>query len=136
MFNVFGVCMMLLIFSWFLRGIEWVTLMMAGGHAWDVQAGGEYPYMARYLANGHTLFNLVNALIFLIFLPFLIRVAILLSPRDRSEGDELFRLPVFEPNAEDNSRCFPTKSFRGGWKKWDLRSARHARCRPRCLTGL
>ena len=69
--------MMLLIFPWFLRGIEWVTLMMAGGHAWDVQAGGEYPYMARYLANGHTLFNLVNALIFLIFLPFLIRIAIL-----------------------------------------------------------
>ncbi len=103
MFNVFGVCMMLLIFPWFLRGIEWVTLMMTGGHAWDVQAGGEYPYMARYLANGHTLFNLVNALIFLIFLPFLIRVAILLSPRDRSGGDELFRLPVFEPNAEDNS---------------------------------
>lgn len=102
LFNALGVCMMLLVFPWFLQGVEWVTMLM-GGQAWDVRAGEEYPHVARYLANGHTLFNLINAVFFLTFLPFLIKLAIFLSPKDKTEGDELLRLPVFEPQAEDNT---------------------------------
>jgi phosphate:Na+ symporter len=102
MFNVLGVCMMLLIFPWFLQGIEWVTGEIMGASPWDTQINGEYPHVGRYLANGHTLFNFVNAIFFLIFLPVLIKVAILLSPKDKSEGDALFRLPAFDQHVEDN----------------------------------
>ena len=102
MFNVLGVCMMLLIFPWFLQGIEWVTGGIMGASPWNTQINGEYPHVGRYLANGHTLFNFVNAIFFLIFLPVLIKIAILLSPKDKSEGDALFRLPAFDQHVEDN----------------------------------
>lgn len=101
MFNVLGVCMVLLIFPWFMDGVEWVTSHM-GAAAWDVQVNGEYPYIGRYIANGHTMFNLVNAIFFLVFLPVLIKAAIFLSPKDKSEVDSMFRLPVFEQHVEDN----------------------------------
>ena len=102
MFNVLGVCMMLLIFPWFLQGIEWVTGEIMGASPWNTQINGEYPHVGRYLDNGHTLFNFVNAIFFLIFLPVLIKIAILLSPKDKSEGDALFRLPAFDQHVEDN----------------------------------
>jgi phosphate:Na+ symporter len=102
MFNVLGVCMMLLIFPWFLEGIEWITMTFMGAQPWDVQVNGEFPNVGRYLANGHTLFNLVNAIFFLFFLPVLIKVAIMLSPKDKDEGDFLFKLPVFDQHVEDN----------------------------------
>ena len=102
MFNVMGVCMVLLIFPWFMQGVEWVTAHM-GAAPWDTQTNGEFPYIGRYIANGHTMFNLVNALFFLVFLPFLIKAAIWLSPKDKEEGDALFRLPAFDHHVEDNS---------------------------------
>jgi phosphate:Na+ symporter len=101
MFNVLGVCIMLLIFPWFLQGVEWVTQFM-GAQPWNVHVGEEYPHVARYLANGHTLFNLTNALVFLVFLPLLIRVGTFFSPKDKSTGDTLFRQPVFDQYVEDN----------------------------------
>jgi phosphate:Na+ symporter len=101
MFNVLGVCMVLLIFPWFMQGVEWVTAHM-GAAPWATQVNGEFPNIGRYIANGHTVFNLVNALFFLVFLPFLIKAAIWLSPKDKEEGDALFRLPVFDNLVQDN----------------------------------
>lgn len=102
MFNVLGVCIMLAIFPYFLQGIEWVSMNVTGAQPWDTQIGGEYPYVSRFLANGHTLFNLTNAVVFLVFLPALIRVGTWCSPKDKTEGDDLFRLPVFDQHVEDN----------------------------------
>lgn len=102
MFNVLGVIIMLLIFPWFLQGVEWITQNVMGAEPWDLHVGEEYPHIARYLANGHTLFNLTNALVFLVFLPMLVRVGTWLSPKDKSTGDSLFRQPVFEQHVEDN----------------------------------
>ena len=102
MFNVLGVCIMLAIFPYFLQGIEWVSMNVTGAQPWDTQVGGEYPYVGRFLANGHTLFNLTNAVVFLVFLPALIRVGTWCSPKDKTEGDDLFRLPVFDQHVEDN----------------------------------
>ncbi|ACU88340.1 Na/Pi cotransporter family protein [Desulfomicrobium baculatum] len=101
MFNVLGVCIMLLIFPWFLQGIEWATASM-GVPPWDMHVGQEYPHIGRYLANGHTLFNLTNAFVFLVFLPVLVRVGTWLSPKDKTTGDSLFRQPVFDQHVEDN----------------------------------
>jgi phosphate:Na+ symporter len=102
MFNVLGVCIMLIIFPFFLNGVEWVTMNFMGSEPWNAQVNGEYPYVARYLANGHTLFNLTNALVFLLFLPLLIKVGTLLSTKDKTGDDDLFRLPVFDQYVENN----------------------------------
>ena len=102
MFNVLGVCIMLVIFPFFLNGVEWVTMNFMGSEPWNAQVNGEFPYVARYLANGHTLFNLTNAVVFLIFLPVLIRVGTLLSPKDKNGDDDMFRLPVFDQYVENN----------------------------------
>jgi phosphate:Na+ symporter len=102
MFNVLGVVIMLLIFPWFLQVVEWITQNVMGAEPWNLHVGEEYPHMARYLANGHTLFNLTNALVFLVFLPLLVRVGTWLSPKDKTTGDSLFRQPVFDQHVEDN----------------------------------
>ena len=102
MFNVIGVVIMLLIFPWFLQVVEWITQNVMGAEPWNLHVGEEYPHMARYLANGHTLFNLTNALVFLVLLPLLVRVGTWLSPKDKTTGDSLFRQPVFDQHVEDN----------------------------------
>ncbi|NCD25319.1 MAG: Na/Pi cotransporter family protein [Deltaproteobacteria bacterium] len=102
MFNVIGVCIMLLIFPYFLQGVEWTSMHLTAAKPWDMQVGGEYPHVGRFLANGHTLFNLTNAVVFLIFLPALIRVGTWLSPKDQTSGDDLFHMPVFDQHVEDN----------------------------------
>jgi phosphate:Na+ symporter len=93
MFNVIGVTIMLLIFPLFTKTVELVTLSMGAGPVAGT-VSGEYINMARYIANGHTMFNVANAAIFLIFLPWLIKVAVLLSPKEKA-SEELYRLPNF-----------------------------------------
>jgi phosphate:Na+ symporter len=93
MFNVIGVTLMLLIFPLFTKTVELVTLSMGAGPVAGT-VSGEYINMARYIANGHTMFNVANAAIFLIFLPWLIKVAVLLSPKEKA-SEELYRLPNF-----------------------------------------
>lgn len=101
MFNVLGVGMMLIIFPYFVKGIEWITLALGTGSVTEVVAG-DYVNVSRYIANGHTTFNVVNAFFFLFCLPWLIRVAMLLSPREDEEEKDVFRMPKFDNRYLDN----------------------------------
>lgn len=86
MFNVVGVGIIMMIFPRFIALVESVTGWLGYGAA-NQLVNGEAVNIARYIANGHTMFNLVNAMIFLFFLPVLIRAAIFLSPREKeSDG--------------------------------------------------
>ena len=93
MFNVLGVTLMLCIFPFFVKLVEAVTLGMGAGPV-DQVVGDDVVNIARYIANGHTLFNVINASFFLLVLPWLIKVAILLSPKESEEID-YYRLPNF-----------------------------------------
>ena len=53
----------------------------------DLLVGGERPNIGRYIANAHTAFNLVNALFFLIFLGYLVRMTSWLVPEKKGERD-------------------------------------------------
>jgi phosphate:Na+ symporter len=53
--------------------------------------GGEKPNIARYIANSHTMFNLVSAMFFLLILPYLVKVTIWLTP-DKKEEEKLDEL--------------------------------------------
>lgn len=100
LFNVIGVGIMVLFFKPFVGFVEFVTSSM-GAAPVDRVVNGEVVGIARYIANGHTLFNVVNAMMFLIFLPKLIQAAVMLSPRKkRSTGR--YKLPEFDTSFIDS----------------------------------
>ncbi|MBW2603437.1 MAG: Na/Pi cotransporter family protein [Deltaproteobacteria bacterium] len=99
MFNVIGVVFMLIIFPYFIGFIEIVTLKLGAGSVTEI-VGGDAVNVSRYIANGHTLFNVINATVFLFFLPMLIKVAILLSPKEEGSED-IYRLPNFGTKFDD-----------------------------------
>jgi phosphate:Na+ symporter len=75
---------MVVLFKPFIALVTYVTGMMGIGPA-EAVVGSEKPNIARYIANSHTLFNVVNALFFLCVLPFLVRAAIWLTPGKEHE---------------------------------------------------
>jgi phosphate:Na+ symporter len=71
--------------------VEWLTSSFLGIGPPDLVVGGEKPNIARYIANSHTMFNLVSAVFFLLMLPYLVKAAIWLTPhkKEEEELDEL-----------------------------------------------
>ena len=57
----------------------------------ELIVGGQKPNIGRYIANAHTAFNLVNAIFFLVFLNYLVKLTVWLVPEKEGEGqlDEL-----------------------------------------------
>ena len=91
LFNVIGVLLIILFFPLFLQLVEWLTSSFLGIGPPDLVVGGERPHIARYIANSHTMFNLVSAVFFLLILPYLVKAAIWLTPhkKEEEELDEL-----------------------------------------------
>ncbi len=88
LFNVIGVLNIILFFPFFIKLVLWTTARFIDiGHP-DLIVGGEKPNIARHIANSHTMFNVVNALFFLLILPYLTRVAIWMTPH-KKEGEEI-----------------------------------------------
>jgi phosphate:Na+ symporter len=99
-FNTVGVGIILLIFPWFTGIVELLTLKMGTGPVTHT-VNGEYVNVARYIANGHTFFNVINAVIFLIFLPRLVQLTIWISPKPR-KTKERYGLPEFDAGFIDS----------------------------------
>ncbi|MBN2062256.1 MAG: Na/Pi cotransporter family protein [Deltaproteobacteria bacterium] len=89
LFNVIGVLIIIAFFPFFLRLVIFVTseIMMSGPP--DLIVNGENQNISRYIANSHSMFNIINALIFLFALPYLIKVTIWLTPHKIKETDLL-----------------------------------------------
>jgi len=87
LFNVIGVLLIILFFPLFLQLVEWLTSSLLGIGPPDLVVGGEKPNIARYIANSHTMFNLVSAIFFLLILPYLVKAAIWLTPHKKEEED-------------------------------------------------
>ena len=85
LFNVIGVLLIILFFPLFLQLVEWLTSSFLGIGPPDLVVGGERPHIARYIANSHTMFNLVSAVFFLLILPYLVKAAIWLTPHKKEE---------------------------------------------------
>nr|WP_320190689.1 Na/Pi cotransporter family protein [uncultured Desulfobacter sp.] len=99
-FNVVGVGIILLIFPFFITAVETVTLKLGAGPL-DTVVNNEYINCARYLANGHTIFNVINALVFLFLLPRLVQLTMLISPRPQ-KSRERYQLPQFDASFIDS----------------------------------
>jgi phosphate:Na+ symporter len=87
LFNVIGVFFIVLIFPLFLKVVLWISGFVMHMGPPDLMIEGERPNIARYIANSHTLFNVINAAFFLMFLPYLVKVATWLTPYDKAKKD-------------------------------------------------
>ena len=101
LFNVIGVSMMVILFPWFLKLVEFISITLGAGSVTET-VGGTVVNVNRYIANGHTIFNVINAAFFLFFLPKLIQAAIYLSPKKKT-AQERYRLPEFDANMIDST---------------------------------
>lgn len=99
-FNLVGVGIIFLIFPFFVTAVESITLKLGAGPV-DMVVNNEYINCARYIANGHTLFNVINAVIFLIFLPRLVQLTMVISPRPQ-KSMERYQLPKFDASFIDS----------------------------------
>ena len=99
-FNVAGVGIILLIFPFFVTTVENISMKVGAGSV-DWVVNGEYVNVARYIANGHTLFNVINAMVFLLLLPRLVKLTIFISPRGKAPKDR-YQLPRFETTFMDS----------------------------------
>ncbi len=91
MFNVIGVAYMLMLMPVFMKFITVMTEPAAGGAADFVvetaeqaaaigAAIGDKPYIARHIANTHTMFNIINTIIFLPMVGLLAKLTTLMLP--------------------------------------------------------
>ena len=94
LFNAIGVVIMIAIFPFFIQLIQIVSLSL-GADPLNQVTNGEVVNISRYIANGHSIFNIISAFIFLLFLPWLIKAAVFISPKEDKETDDL-RLPNFD----------------------------------------
>lgn len=102
LFNGFGVLIMLLLFPLFTRVVTAVSpgdpdFVIRGLEQVEQLGGavGDKPFIARHIANAHTLFNVLNALLFLPLVGPLARLtATLLRGRDEAASGHVNRLDL------------------------------------------
>jgi phosphate:Na+ symporter len=94
LFNVIGVIYVLLLFPYFLQVVDVFTpgkpdffITTAAEARMSGMAFGDKPYIARHIANAHTLFNLVNTLVFLPFMGTLTRISNWIIPQRKTEEE-------------------------------------------------
>lgn len=94
LFNVIGVIYILLLFPYFLKFVDFLTpgspdfLIKTGAQVKEFGMElGDKPYIARHIANAHTLFNVVNTLIFLPLLGVLAKISSWMIPQRREEEE-------------------------------------------------
>ncbi len=97
MFNVIGVVYILLLMPYFLKLVDWVlpgnpdflisTAAQVEHYGMEL---GDKPYIAHHIAMAHTLFNVINTIIFLPLLGILARIANWMIPQ--KTGEEEFHL--------------------------------------------
>ena len=97
LFNVLGVFFMILIFPYFANAVIYLTTNLLGTGYPDLLVGGEKPNISRHIANAHTFFNVIIGIIFLFILPYLVKVAIWLTPRGKEEYlDEIYHIKYLD----------------------------------------
>jgi len=94
LFNVIGVCYILLFLPLFIKLIDSMThgnpdfLIATAEQAKRFSMElGDKPYMARHIANAHTVFNVVNTLVFLPLVGLLDRIATRMVPQRGAEEE-------------------------------------------------
>jgi phosphate:Na+ symporter len=97
LFNVLGVIFIIFVFPYFVNAVVYLTTHFLSIGYPDLIVEGEKPFISRHIANAHTLFNVINAILFLFILPYLVKVAILLTPRGKKEEiEEIYHIKYLD----------------------------------------
>ena len=93
-FNVLGVVYVLLLFPAFLKLVDWFSYGSPDLLITSVEQTkrfgmelGDKPYIARHIANAHTLFNVVNTIVFLPLMGLLDKVSTRMVPQRKEEEE-------------------------------------------------
>lgn len=100
LFNTIGVCCMLLLFPVFTSVVAAITpgdpdFIIQTGEQLEMLGGtvGDKPFIARHIANAHTLFNVINALLFIPLVGHLARLTAAMIPgKDNQQAVSLKHL--------------------------------------------
>ena len=87
LFNAIGVLFVILFFPIYIKLVMWLSSSLIVIGPPNLMIDGERPNIARYIANSHTAFNVVNALLFLTVLPYLAKLATWLTPHKKHDKD-------------------------------------------------
>jgi len=98
LFNVIGVVNIIIFFPLFVRLVVWLTSSLLNVGPPDIAVAGERVNVSRYIANSHTMFNIVNATFFLLVLPYLVKSAVWLTPHKREDKgmDEIHHIKFID----------------------------------------
>jgi phosphate:Na+ symporter len=98
--SIFGAAYMIILFPFYVQLVETVTRNLSGLGPADLVINGVKPNIARYVANAHTIFNLINSSLFLLALPLLVKAATALTSKGREESqDDLLRPRYLDENS-------------------------------------
>ena len=105
--NIVGAAYMLVLFPFYVDLVTWFTQATSGLGPAELMVNGAKPNIARYVANAHTIYNVVNATVCIISLPLLVRLGIALTPkgRDETRGEADLKNPLY---LDERSLVSPT----------------------------
>ena len=95
--NVIGATYMVLLFPFYVDLVVWITQSVSGLGPAELAVNGAKPNIARYVANAHTIFNVINAVVMVSALPLLVKVGTALTP----QGKELDQGSLMTPHFLD-----------------------------------
>jgi len=93
--NVIGAAYMVLIFPYYHELVVWVTQVFSGLGPPELLVDGVKPNIARYVANAHTIFNVINAAVMLAGLPLLVKAGQALTRQGREEVSDNLGAPLY-----------------------------------------
>jgi phosphate:Na+ symporter len=90
--------LIIVFFPFFVKLVILVTSGITGTGSLNMIVDGEKINVARYIANSHTLFNVLNGTLFLFILPYLAKGAIWITPQKKegAETDELYQIKYLD----------------------------------------
>ena len=93
--NIIGATYMIILFPYYHDLVVWVTQTFSTLGPPEVLVDGAKPNIARYVANAHTIFNVINATVMLTGLPLLVKVGCALTPKGEEEDRGNLSTPLY-----------------------------------------
>jgi len=103
--NIIGAAYMVILFPYYQDLVVWVTQTFSGLGPADLVVDGTKPNIARYVANAHSIFNVVNAIVMVACLPLLVKIGQALTPVGKEEDHDNLLMPMY---LDDLSLSSPT----------------------------
>ncbi len=94
--NIIGATYMIILFPFYIHFVEWFTQATGQIGPAETIVNNVKPNIAHYIANAHTIFNIINATIMVSALPLLVKIGVALTPhRKEIRRDGLHSGPLY-----------------------------------------